>query len=50
VSRVNEARKELETEIKRICGKSGHQLAERLIDLIREVRDELRRIDTNERK
>jgi hypothetical protein len=50
VSRVNEARKELDAEIRRVCGKNSHQLVERLIDLIREVRDELRRIDTNVRK
>ena len=45
MSRVNEARKEFEAEVKRICDKSGVQLTERLIDLIREVRDELRKND-----
>lgn len=43
VSDVNEARKAFEREVQRITGKPGYQLTERLIDLIREVRDELRR-------
>lgn len=45
MSSVNEARKEFEKEVRRLCGKSGYQLAEKLIDLIREVRGELREVD-----
>ena len=45
MSRVNEARREFEEEVKRLCSKSGVQLTERLIDLNREVRDELRKND-----
>lgn len=45
MSDVNKARKEFEREVRRITGKSAHQVTERLIDLIREVRDELRKQD-----
>ena len=42
---VNEARKALEQELKRLTGKPAQQVTERLIDLIREVRDEVRKRD-----
>ena len=45
MSDVNEARKNFEQEMQRLTGKPCQQLSERLIDLIREVRDELRKRD-----
>lgn len=45
MSRVNEARAELERELQRLTGKPSQLVTERLIDLIREVRDELRKTD-----
>jgi len=45
VADVNEARKAFEQELKRLTGKPSQQVTERLIDLIREVRDELRKRD-----
>lgn len=45
MSNVNTARKEFEIALNRITGKPSHEVSERLIDLIREVRDELRKRD-----
>lgn len=42
MSNVNEARKAFELEMQKLTGKPTHLLSERLIDLIREVRHELR--------
>ena len=40
---VTEARKDFETELRRLTGKPSQQTTERLIDLIVAVRDELRK-------
>lgn len=45
MSRINQVRRDLEAELTRVTGKPSTQLTERLIDLIREVRDELRKAD-----
>ena len=42
---INSARRELERECIRLFGKSSHIFIERLIDLIKAERDELRKID-----
>lgn len=42
---VNAARTGFERELQRLTGKPAQAVTERLIDLIREVRDELRRRD-----
>ena len=42
---INTARRELERECIRLFGKSSHIFIERLIDLIKAERDELRKID-----
>ena len=47
MSSVNKARREFERELTRITGKPSQQVTERLIDLIREVRDELRKTDAS---
>lgn len=46
LSNINEARKNFEQAATRLTGKPSQLLTERLIDLIREVRDELRKKDT----
>lgn len=46
MSDVNQARKSFEQELQRITGKPTQQVTERLIDLVREVRDELRKRDS----
>ena len=43
---VNEARTGFERELQRLTGKPAQAVTERLLDLIREVRDELRRRDS----
>jgi uncharacterized protein YjaG (DUF416 family) len=43
---VNAARIEFEREMQRLTNKPAQLVTERLIDLIREVRDELRRRDS----
>lgn len=42
---INTARKELEMECSRLFSKPSHIFIERLIDLIKAERDELRKID-----
>lgn len=46
---INEARKAFEQELQRLTGKPAQQVTERLIDLIRSVRFELRKVDNGTR-
>lgn len=43
--KINEVRRAFETELRRVTGKPCQQVTERLIDLMVEVRDELRKRD-----
>jgi len=46
---INEARKAFEQELQRLTGKPAHHATERLIDLVKVIRDELRKVDNGKR-